>query len=138
LIFALSSLNTYFFDYTPQRIYGGPYAELATEIAPLLRELKDDHRIYFIGAPWMYWGFATFPYLVPGSDVVDITEPVSDMILLYEQTSKKNGAVYIILPQRLEELSLIEQHYPEGELIEFYSPVDGRLMVTLYKVSHTP
>ena len=134
LLFALTSLNTYLFDYTPQRLYGGPNAEMATQIAPLLNELKEEHHIYFVGAPWMYWGFATLPYLVPDARASDIetplTAPVSPDLLPADK-----GAVFIIIPPRIAELDMIQKTFPQGERLEIRSPVDDRLMAVLYKVS---
>jgi hypothetical protein len=40
--------------------------------------------------------------------------------------------VFIFIPQRLGELGPVQQAFPEGQLVQYYSPVDGRLMVTLY------
>jgi hypothetical protein len=45
------------------------------------------------------------------------------------------GAVFVILPQRLGELDLIQQIVPDGELFNYLSPVNGRSLVTLYVVS---
>jgi hypothetical protein len=133
LAFGINSLMTYFSEYIPQRIYGGPHAELATEIAPQLRELAASHRFYFVGPPAMYWGFATLPYLVPQADAVDITESLAEP-LSWDVVMMDKGAVFIFLPQRLNELSLAQRTFPEGEIFDYYSPVDGRLLVTLYVV----
>jgi 4-amino-4-deoxy-L-arabinose transferase-like glycosyltransferase len=131
-LFAVSSLVTYFLEYSPQRLYGGSNAELATEIAPVLREMSADHHFYFVGAPWMYWGFATLPYLVPGASAIDILDPVTELSL---QALPQAGAVYIFIPPRIGELAMVRTLFPGGEQQEFYSPVDGRLMVTLYEVA---
>lgn len=130
--FSFYSLKTYLVDYSPQRIYGGPHAELATELAPILNEMKADHRIYFLGAPWMYWGFATLPYLVPDADAVDLTEPFaaysgSDLV----RSDKR--ALFVVIPQRAEELEEIMALYPDGEASAIKSPVDDRVLVSLYE-----
>jgi hypothetical protein len=75
--FAALSLYTYFALFIPSRVYGGPHALLATEIAPRLNELKEEHHFYFVGAPEMYWGFSTIPYLAQGIKGEDLLEPVS-------------------------------------------------------------
>lgn len=133
-VFALMSLNTYFVDYTPQRIYGGPNAELATEIAPVLNRLKQTHRLQFVGAPWMYWGFATLPYLVTGADAADVMEPIPDAATAAALLPPDKGAVFIVLPPREAELAHLHDAFPNGALREFYSPVDNRRMVSLYIV----
>lgn len=134
IIFSITSLSTYFIDYTPQRIYGGPHAELATEIVPQLRELAPEHRIYFVGAPAMYWGFATLPYLIPGADALDIIENFSNP-LTWDLVVLDKGAVFVILPQRINELESIQHSLPDGEIFNYFSPTDGSPIVTLYVVS---
>ncbi len=134
LLFGLISLSTYFTHYSSQRIYGGPHAELATEIVPRLRELAPDHRIYFIGAPIMYWGFGTLPYLVPEADALDITDSFAEPAT-WESVIWDKNAVFVVLPQRANELELIQHSLPDGEISNYFSPVARRPLVTLYRVS---
>ena len=133
LLFASVSFSTYFVDYTPQQFYGGRNAEMATEIAPRLNELKDENRFYFIGAPWMYWGFATLPYLVPGAEARDILEPLTEPIP-ENLVAQDKGALFIVIPPRIDELELLVRRFPQGVREEVYSSSDGRHMVTLFKV----
>lgn len=133
-MFGLTSLNTYFNVYTPQRLYGGPHALLATEIVPRLEDLQDEHRFYFLGPPWMYWTFATIPYLLPEAEGADINNPIAAATLT-EMVGTDNGAVFVILPERQSELSILQSVYPTGELETFNSPVADRLMVSLYIVA---
>lgn len=132
-MFAFTSLTTYFVEYTPQRRYGGHNAEMATQIAPMLNAQKADRRFYFVGAPWMYWGFATLPYLVPNADAQDLEEPLQhplDPALL----PANKAATFLVIPPRQAELTILQQAYPQGKTTEIFSPVDGRLMVTLFDV----
>jgi hypothetical protein len=129
--FAGISLYTYFVLFTPQRVYGGPHALLATEIAPRLNELKDEHHFYFVGAPQMYWGFGTIPYLVPGGVGTDIHEPLTEITAA---VTENEGAVFIVLPSRQAELNTLEAVFPEGTVETFPSPATGQTMVTLYVV----
>lgn len=135
LLFTLGSLRTYFVEYTPQRIYGGPNAAMATQVAPTLRGYSPDHHFYFVGAPWMYWGFATLPYLVPNAVAQDVGEArldVATAVSLAPPPGK--GAVYIFHAQRLAELDVIAEAFPNGRRENIFSPVDGRLMTSLYVV----
>ncbi|MCA9998982.1 MAG: glycosyltransferase family 39 protein [Anaerolineales bacterium] len=132
VVFATISLNTYFNEAVPQRLYGGSHAELATELAPRLNALKGDHRFFFVGAPWMYWNFATLPYLVADAEAVDVGEPPelppADLSLLIDK-----GVVYIFLPERFDELTAVQQTLPGG-MTEDVVAVNGRLLATLYIV----
>ncbi|MEM7117113.1 MAG: glycosyltransferase family 39 protein [Chloroflexota bacterium] len=132
--FGYYSLSTYFVDYTPQRIYGGQHAELATQVAPTLNGLKADNRIYFVGAPWMYWDFATLPYLVADADAYNIGEQPETAPTTPDAIANGKGAVYLFLPERLEELEQVRQAFPQGTIEEVVSPINGRIMATLYKV----
>jgi 4-amino-4-deoxy-L-arabinose transferase-like glycosyltransferase len=134
LLFAAYSLTTYFVDFTPQRLYGGQNAELATQIAPRLNELKYEHRFYFVGPPWMYWGFATLPYLVPRADAIDVPQPLPDP-LPETWLPPDKGAVFIVIPPRMDELAILARAFPQGVRENVYSPVDGRLMVVLYRIT---
>lgn len=133
LAFATYSITLYFSDYTPRHIYGGPHAELATTIAPELNELKKDHRIVFVGAPIMYWGFATLPYLVPQADAGDVIEPLTTIDTL-DYLSPNKGVVFIVLPERLGELNAIRAAFPKGQEESIHSSADDRTMAVLYVV----
>lgn len=132
--FGLISLKTYFVDFTPQRIYGGHHAELATDLTPFLNEYADTHQSFFVGAPWMYWGFSTIPYMAPemlGQDIIEtMTEPPSaDMIL------PGRGAIFIFLPERSQELGLVRQAFSNGQIRELRATAtDNRIMAVLYFV----
>lgn len=133
LLFAFLSLKTYFGDYTPQRIYGSSRAELATMLAPTLNDLKATHRFYFVGAPFMYWGFATIPFLAPGADGIDVEHPLTapppgDLI------PAGRSAMFIVLQERIAELELIKETFPRGEAIEIHTPSNGQILATLYIV----
>jgi 4-amino-4-deoxy-L-arabinose transferase-like glycosyltransferase len=131
LAFGVYSYKTYFVEVTPQRLYGGDHAEIATELAPLLNELSQDHLFYFVGYPEMYWGFATIPYLAPDANGIDIIDPITEQVPKFRGPAQK-GAVYIFLPDRLGELAFIQAVYPNGEKRALISPVDNEVMVTLY------
>jgi hypothetical protein len=133
LAFAWISLRTYFVDFTPKNIAGGSRAELATLTAPILKELSPQYRIFFVGAPWMYWGFATNHFLIPDADAVDLVEPLTappadDLI------PPGRGAVFVVLQERITELDFILQAFPHGKLQEIRSDSVWNLTVNLFVV----
>ncbi|HRN68265.1 MAG TPA: glycosyltransferase family 39 protein [Promineifilum sp.] len=133
-LFAFISLTTYFVDYTPRRLYGGANAELATTIAPQLNALKGDHSFFMVGPPFMYWGFATLPFLVPDATAQDIEQPLTDPRAEGFAPSGR-GLVYIVHPARSAELGLLRTAFPNGEERAVLSGgVDGRVLGTLYIV----
>ncbi len=133
LLFALSSLNTYFLEFTPQRIYGGQNAHLATQIAPDLNSLKLDNNFFFVGPPFMYWGFATFPYLVPGASALDLIEPLEEPLPPYVLPQDK-GSLFIVVPARQDEVAILRSAFPDGEVQEIVSPSSGQYLGTLFRV----
>lgn len=133
LAFATISLYTYFIDYTPRRIAGGPHAELATDIAPRLRTLAPDHDLHFVGAPFMYWGFATLPYLVSEARAGDIVEPLQ-VPCVPGCPARGRGLAFILHPARADELDAIRSVHPDGLLESYRSAGSGGLLGLLYVV----
>jgi hypothetical protein len=132
-LFAVTSVRLYFVEYLPMRIYGGPNAELATELASRLLPMRFDHEIYFVGPPHMYWGFSTLPYLVPDAAAHDVFDPFfsPDDVAAIELNPAK-GSVFVFHAVRANEKEYVEAAYPGGLYEEIHSPVDGRLMGALY------
>lgn len=132
---AIMNIGFYFAVYTPQRVYGNPTAEVATAIGRYQRENprpvctpapepRCDGRIYFLGAPSLYWGFGGLQFLardVPGEDVLLDEKP----------TSLVTPARFIVTAYRLDDLSWIELAYPTGVKTSLRSP-DGRLLAVIY------
>ena len=114
VIFAYGSLSLYFAEYTPQRIYGGPQALIAMEVAPLLQAYDASYTHYYVGAPRMYWGFATLPYLLPDRVARDILDPLTAPIARNEDEAA-NGFIFVFLPERENELPFVTATYPDGE-----------------------
>ena len=133
VLFAFISLTTYFAEYTPQRLYGGPNAELATAIAPQLNELKGDHTFFMAAPPFMYWGFATLPFLVPGAAAQDIEEPLVDP-RAQGYAPDGRGLVYIVHPARAGEMDVLRSAFPGGEERIIESGAGGRYLGSLYIV----
>jgi hypothetical protein len=82
----------------------------------------------------MYWGFGTIPYMVqemPGRDILEpLTQPPAPDLL-----SPGRGGVFIFLPERANELALVQETFPNGQLQELRATdTDGRLMALLYIV----
>jgi hypothetical protein len=133
LSFSVISLKTYFVDFSPKRLSGGPQAEVATEIGPILEELGPTYRTYFFGAPYLYPDFPTMPFLTPHVKIANVESPLTappprDWI------SAGQGAVFVVLPNRIQELPLILKSFPNGKLQEIRTPRDDSILVTLYQV----
>lgn len=133
ILFGIISLNTYFVDFTPKRLYGGTNAQFATAIAPILNERTDTHDIYFVGPPYMYWGFATLPFLVPDADAQDVVDPITQPPA-QDMVPPDRGVVFIFHPARSNELRFVRDAFPNGEVRTIRSPADETVIGVLYIV----
>ena len=137
ILTAIVILNVgfYFAVYTPRRVYGNPTSEVATAIGRYLRENPSpvctqgpsricEGRVYFLGAPSLYWEFGGLQFLargIPGEDVLPDQRP-SSVIL---------PARFVVTSYRIDDLSWIESVYPQGTRTSLHSP-DGRLLAIVY------
>ena len=125
-------LNYYFNDVYDEYVLGGGNTEAATAIATTLRDEQPAAQdVYFFGFPRMgYFSLSTIPFLAPemrGQDVIDPLTAPPEWFL--------NGpTLFVFLPERLGELPLVEQTYPNGRYQEFMSP-DGEFLFAVYAVS---
>lgn len=106
-----ADLAFYFGDYSAERAFGDLNTETASAVALYLHAQAPGQRVYFLGPPRMgYNTHATIAYLVPdavGSDVVEpLTAPPDGPL--------EGPTIFILLPERREELGLVEQAYPQG------------------------
>jgi hypothetical protein len=144
VLVAIAVLNVYYYFivYTPTRIYGNPSAETATVIARYLADrvqattrLGDDGTaepfVYFYGPPFLYYDFGAIPFIARGVPGVNAPPEHEDPDF---RTPVSGPTFFIVLRERLDELDEIQEQHPNGDLYEFYSEADGRLMFTSYEV----
>ncbi len=144
---AFLNVQYYFFIYTPARVYGNPSAETATVLARHLRAQAASSRtllpsethtldrngpfVYFYGPPYLYYDFGTIQFIardVPGVNVPPRQEDP-------EFLSRVSGsALFVVLSERLDELAAIQEQHRNGQVREFYSEANGRLMFVSYEV----
>jgi 4-amino-4-deoxy-L-arabinose transferase-like glycosyltransferase len=116
LLILAMSLDFYFYfgEYSGNQKFSDNNTETANAIAEYLLEVDSIHRVYFCGPPRMgYYTHSTIPYLVPDAIGYDVDNP------LIEPPSEalSEPTVYIFLPERLDELELVEQAYPGGKVV---------------------
>ncbi|MBK9054068.1 MAG: glycosyltransferase family 39 protein [Chloroflexi bacterium] len=114
----LTDLHYYFFQvYQSGYVLGGINTEAATEIAVYLREHPQQGQVvYFYGLPRMgYSTHSTIPYLAPHMYGIDIMEPLPTAPGINSQ----DNLLFIFLPERLEEFTLVQAAFPNGTYQEF-------------------
>lgn len=131
LLVAVVDVNYYFNRVYDTYVLGGLNTEVATEVAYYLRDQEPDARdVYFFGFPRMgYYSLSTIPFLAPAKNGIDITEP----IVLPPDFPLTGPTLFIFLPERLNELEVLRQRYPDGNYQEFYSE-KGEFLFAVYKV----
>jgi len=126
LAISIASVNWYFLEYTPLRVYGGYNTVVANEMATYMRDkLGSDWRVYFFGPPRIYiLGFGSIPYLAPDVEGVDVVEPLTAPLDPAIVQPDKNAA-FIFLPERRGELEWVRKTFPNGALEEVPSSWNG-------------
>ncbi len=131
-LIAFLNVRYYFFDYTPRRIYGNPSAEAATELGRYLAGREDQPFVYFYGPPFMYYDFGTLRFVardVPGLSLPPAGEEELDLEL-----QAPGPTLFVFVPERIDELAAVQARFPGGQSHDLFSPVDDRLLFTLYEV----
>jgi hypothetical protein len=130
LVLAMSyqSAHFYFATYTPAHVFAGLNTEVADGMGRYLHGLGPTYRCYFRGAPRMYGGFASIPFLAPDVPVVDISEITADA----EFVQSDRNAVIIVLPEYRSDLDILQRRY-SGRLREFRD-MNGQMLFVSYEV----
>ncbi|MBN1874472.1 MAG: hypothetical protein JXA33_09605 [Anaerolineae bacterium] len=119
------NIGFYFDIYTPQRIYGNPSAEVATELAHFIKANPlPGSTVYFFGPPFVYWEFGTLAFLLrdqPGYNVLPDELPQAVV----------SPARFVFVQERLNELEGILALYPGGDVTQLYAP-NGRSLALIY------
>jgi hypothetical protein len=120
---ALFDVRYYFADYLPTHHFGGSHAYIATTLG---RELADEPagtQLYFFGAPYMWSGFSTLMFLAPQVTSSDVAEPLSNPAEVERLIGRADSdAYFVFLPHRADELALVQQRYPGGEIMRVPAP----------------
>ncbi len=127
------SLQTYFWRYTPQRLYGGENGRVATRLAYLLREQAPGSQVYFLGPPRIYYEFGAIRFLapnVPGQNAVEPLQGPPDFV------DVSRPAVFIFLPERASERAWVEDAFPGGRAQEYRT--GDRIDFVVYTVDPLP
>jgi hypothetical protein len=107
-------LYFYFVEYSGNRKFSDNNTETANAVARYLLSLDEDVDVLFLGLPRMgYYSHSTIPFLVPEVDGSDIAETISEP----PGDAFDDPTIYILLPERLDELDYIQQAYPGGKLV---------------------
>ncbi len=111
---AWGDLRFYFGDYTIGTAFGDINTETAQQLAELLAEKDADTFVYFLGGRMGFRSHSNVPYLAPHVDGSDLPEPLSPPLDL----TMHDHTLFVVLPERSDELELIQQAYPGGRTFQ--------------------
>ena len=101
--------------------------EVAFEMANRLNDLDGDWTAYLYGPPVLYVDFPTLPYLLTdfqaGANFFNVDSAESAL-----PPAPTQNKVFIFLPQRLEEMTAVQQQFPGGTTVR----VDGQYAAPLF------
>lgn len=125
------NLNFYFFQVYEDFTLGGINTEVATKIALRLQPEDDPNlTVHFAGAPRMFYtSHSTIPFLVSDATGIDIEEPLT--AAPEEPLAGEN--IFVFLPERQDDLTYVQQSYPNGQVEEFFNE-KNELLFLLYTV----
>jgi phage shock protein PspC (stress-responsive transcriptional regulator) len=132
------SVNWYFVEYTPLRVYGNYTAVTADALARYAQtKLDPSYRMVFFGAPQMYIDFGSIKYLVPEIAGQDVAKPL-DTPFDPKTLPDNKKPIFIFMPARRGELAYVQQTYPNGSVEELPSPIPGATepLLTIYRVAN--
>jgi hypothetical protein len=125
------NVNYYFFAPREARLYGDGNSYTATQLAYYLRDLPPGQTVYFLGPPRMfYYGFQTLPFIARNVKGIDVERPISPGT---QPPPPAGPTVFVALPERTQELRLIQTWYPRGNIKEVRVEPEG-LIFTAYEL----
>jgi len=129
--FSLWNVYFYFNIYTPRNNYA--YTPFMTDIGYYLRAQAGKRYAYAFTTPYIYLNYATIEFIAndpPGMDVLNPLNSITDL----PETPDGLRPVFIFVPDRLNELEVVKQQYPDGELRTFSHPqTPGKVYLYIYE-----
>ncbi|MGB6895892.1 MAG: hypothetical protein WBF37_08130, partial [Dehalococcoidia bacterium] len=125
-----TNLQFYFFQYVRGDYWEGWNQKTLAQAAEYVRDLPEDTRVYWHGAPYVFVG-ATMWFLAPDKAVTDVFEDGTEHPPLESAGYPKT---FIFLPYRGEELWALQARCPEGRTEAFVGS-DGEPSFTAYSLS---
>ncbi|MGH2619250.1 MAG: hypothetical protein ACRDHG_01595, partial [Anaerolineales bacterium] len=133
LVLALAVWNDgrfYFSQYTPSKAFSDTNNEVAYRLAELLAKREGGIQVYFFGGRMGYRTHSSIPYLAPGAIGEDVLEPLTGP----PEWPLFGDTIFILLPERADELGFVLQAYPDGEIFRLEGK-NGPLFIG-YEIRH--
>jgi 4-amino-4-deoxy-L-arabinose transferase-like glycosyltransferase len=104
---------------------------IANTLAYELKDLGPGYTVYYAGAPRVYYnGHPNLPFIARGDIGIDVVEPW----IQYAPPPVLTGpTIFFFTPERRAELAVVQQWFPDGEVID-HTMDDGSPLFTEYRV----
>jgi hypothetical protein len=133
VVLGLMFWNVYFYFglYTPRNTYAS--AQAVTEIANYLRPQAGDRYVYMFTSPYFYLKHGTIRFVGKDPEGTDIVDPITSITAIPDPPSGLRP-LFIFVPDRLSELEIVKQRYPDGQLQEYrIQPGNDRTILYIYE-----
>jgi hypothetical protein len=133
VVLGLMFWNVYFYFglYTPRNTYAS--AQAVTEIANYLRPQAGDRYVYMFTSPYFYLQHGTIKFVGKNPRGTDIVDPITSIAAIPDPPSGLRP-LFIFVPDRLSELEIVKQRYPNGQLQEYrIQPGNDRTIMYIYE-----
>jgi Dolichyl-phosphate-mannose-protein mannosyltransferase len=127
---AITSLNFYFLDYTPNNYYTDANSEVGVELGQYLATVPRESRVYFFGEPRMFYDFPSIPFLSGNLQGVDV-HANDDVAQLVE---RGRPAIFVTIPEQRENMERVRQLYPGGTYWEVPRRTKPETLYMVYTV----
>jgi hypothetical protein len=120
----------YFGVYAPSGTFGDRDTEIADRTARLMADLGPGYTTYFFSAYMTLESFSSVRFLAPEADWVEVVGP-PPVDWTFVQTGQ--GALFVLLQERADELPLLRELFPGGVEQQIVGR-NGETLFTVYRV----
>jgi len=115
-VFTVWNLYFYFGIYTPRNSYA--LNPIATDIGNYLNNQAGQSYAYMFTPPNIYLNYGTIKFMASDPPGIDVIDPLTSVTALPELPAGLRP-VFIFIPERLNELEVVKERYPNGKLWEY-------------------
>lgn len=134
---SVNSVRQYFFDYIPRETFGNFSSQAATTLGRYLQSQPTGTVVWFLGESWIsYSGFPILRFHAPQVTGHDLREPFTAVAA--PPTPGNAPTLYVAVPNRRDELNLVQAAFPGGQLQPLYWPKQAEPALYLYTVGAAP
>lgn len=137
MVLAVMAWNIYFYFemYTPRNEYA--YSQAVTEMAYYISPQARQRYIYGFTMPIYSIHYSTIAFVADQPNGIDVNDHLSSITTL-PNSPPGLRPLFIFIPERLDELNIVKQRYPNGQLQEYrIQPAGDRTLMYIYEPAQT-